>query len=252
MKRAIGIVVGVLSIGTMIYVGASLWAQPGTGTPAATQPVAAPLRTPVRVVNMSKVVKNYNKWKNFQLQYKDAYKKEYEDKVAPQKAKMTELVAIGLDPKSTPAQKQTAEKAAKKIQHEVGEIGEEAKQKLAKMQADVFVLIYKDIEATVYGFARQGAIELVMFYSDATDASDMYAIGNIERKLGNGALMPMYAEAGMDISDRILGILNSQVPDMTPKGAPPAGSGAAVPPVPGVPIPGKPNPIQPIGGIQRP
>jgi Skp family chaperone for outer membrane proteins len=233
----------------MVYVGAQLFAQGGGAPqPAGGQPAAPPtLRTPVRIVNMSRVVKDYNRWKNFQHEYKMAYTKEYEEKVQGKKKMLEGYAAKLQDPKTPPAEKEEATKQGRKLEAEMKLISDEAKEKLGKMQADMFIKIYKEVEEATGQFARSAGVELVLFYSDATEEPDLHAMGNIERKLGNGAFMPLYAAPGMDISPNILNILNSRVPAVKTDVATPAGG---TPPQPGAGGTPPRQPIVPVGGTQ--
>lgn len=251
MKRTLGMVIGVVSIGVMAYIGARLWAQGGAPPQSTgTQPAPQPLRTPIRIVNMSYIVKNYNRWKNFQIEYKAAYTKEYEEKIQPDKPKLDAWTAKLQDPKTPQAEREQAEKEVRKLQRKMQEISDEAKQKLGKMQADMFVKIYREVEDAVAGIARSNSLELVLFYSDAKEEPDLHAVGNIERKLGNGACMPMYAAPGMDISDFVLNYLNKMVPDLSPPSGTPTTGGPSPPaPAPGKPAP-QPGGLQPVGGTQ--
>ena len=71
MKRTVAIIAGVVSMGVLAYVGSRLWAQP------AGQPVA-PAQTKIAVVNVSKAIKDYDKWKAYREEIR-AVAKQYEE-----------------------------------------------------------------------------------------------------------------------------------------------------------------------------
>ncbi|HXG10888.1 MAG TPA: OmpH family outer membrane protein [Gemmataceae bacterium] len=244
MKRTLAIVIGLMSVGAAVYVGSRLWAQ--QGTPGAA-PVPAPVRTPVRVINMSKVVKKYNRWINFQNEYRELYKREYEQKIEKLKGELQVHTAKLQDSKTPEAERTTAEKEVRRIQRQMQEISDDAKQTLGKKEADMIVIIYKEIEEAVQQFARASAVELVMHYNDATEEPDLHSTANIHRKLSYGGCVPLYIAPGMDISDHIIQFLNSR----HPLAAPPA-TGASNAPRSGTPQPGTtvpPNGSQPGTGV---
>lgn len=239
MKRTLAIIVGVAGITAAFCFGNHSAAQPGTATPPATKPVAAPapLRTPVRIINMSHVVKNYNRWKNFQQEYKSIYQRDYEAKVEKMKTDLQAWTKHIENPKTADKDKETATKEIKRLQRDMQELSEDAKQKLGKMEMDKIVQIYKEIEDEVQRFAVANAIELVMHYNDAVEESDLRSPQNIHRKLGNGGCTPYFAAPGMDISNQILAQLNGKVPVAA---APAPGTGTQ--PVQYNPPPGTPRP----------
>ncbi len=67
MKRTVLVAAALMGLGAVIYVG-KLWAQTGTGQPAA---ASAP-QTKIALINLTYVIKNYDKFKLFQEEMKTA------------------------------------------------------------------------------------------------------------------------------------------------------------------------------------
>jgi Skp family chaperone for outer membrane proteins len=82
--------------------------------------------------------------------------------------------------------------------------------KLGKKSEEEIRTLYKDVSEVVREHATARGIDLVLQYNDATTAEDFMSSQNIARKLQTGALMPLYAVEGLDISDEILAILNKK------------------------------------------
>lgn len=252
MKRTLGIAIGLATIGAGVCLSSLLFAQTAPPTGTAPAPVAAP-RTPMRIINLQYCVKNYNRWLNFQNEYKALYKNTYEDKILEKKKRM-EAVALKLqDVKTAPAEREMLDKDARKLQREMQEISDEAKQSLGKREADMIVIIYKEVEDAVRDYVRTSGVELVMHYNDATEEPELHSTQNIGRKISTGGCFPMTYTQGMDISNMILGILNHRVP----KVAAPAGAGTTSAAPGSLPAPGgaagqPARPIQPVSGTVPP
>lgn len=226
MKRTVRFVVGLAALGVAVGVGAYLSAQQPGGTlpQPGTQPVSM-ARPRVAVVNLSHVVKNYDKWKGFQDQYKADYKLIYEDKVTQKKTLHDQYKAAAQNPKTAPADKEKYDEQVRKLAREITDISEEAQRALGKREADMIVTIYKEIEDAVRDFSRAAAIELVMHYNDAVGEPERSSAPNVHRKVSMGGCVPFYASPGVDISNSILDILNRRYR----AAAPAPGAGTVVP-----------------------
>ena len=230
MKRTIGIAVGVLTLGVAIYIGSRLSAQqPGAaaGPKPAGAPAGAPVgstKTRVALLNLKNVVTNYKKWTNFQEEYKTEFKK-YQARVEPLEKQLEAIMNQGKDPKTDAATKERLEKDARNLQRQMQDIGEEAKATLGKKEADMLVIIYKEVAAAVARFAVSNDIDLVLHYNDATSDVDMGSAANIQRKMGSGPCTPLYWKAQeVDISAVVLQMLNQNL-----AAAAPAPAGGAAP-----------------------
>src|SRR5262249_53927493 len=91
---------------------------------------------------------------------------------------------------------------------------DEANRKIAKMQGEAAVQIYKEVEEAVRVFAQANDIELVLVYNDANkekDPGDYYSMNNVTRKMTTAPLMPMHWDRRMDITVYVTDMLNSQM-----------------------------------------
>lgn len=213
MKK-LGILAGVLGIAGLGLAGLA-WAQQGqppvrpAAPVAAGQPNAPTPRTRVAVVNMAFVIKNYQK---FQATQQDSERqlKVMEDQLENKKKLLMGMKTETENPQTTPQRREQLEHDMRKVQHEMQEMGDDFKMQFGKRQGEVFVQMYREIQDAVQSYARASDLEMVFHYNDAVTPADMYHPMNIQRKLQGGGCMPMYIAPGMDISERIVSMLNSR------------------------------------------
>ena len=204
MKRKIAIIVGTALLGLATYVGSQLWAQ----TPASAKPAqpAAPLNSKIALLNLSSVVKHYDKWTNFQKEMKDLVTN-YENTLQAKKTQV-ETLQKGVTVNTDTAQKDQVAKQLRTLQGEMQEISEEAKQKLARREGDMLVIIYKEVQQAVEAYSTAYQIELVMHFNDAISKDDMNNPANVQRKMTTGACMPLLMDPRMDITEPVTKMLN--------------------------------------------
>lgn len=201
MKRTVGILTGALALGVAVFVGSRLLAQ--NNAPASAQP-----RTRVALVNLPQVIKTYQKYQAFEREWQEAYKmfdKQYEGKRA-----LLASYSAQMQKATDQAQREKLEKDSRALQHEMQEMGEDAKKQLGKKRDDQAVIIYKEIEEAVAAFAKANDIEMVMHFSDNIVPAEIYNPANIQRKLAMGACFPMYNVPNMDITNYIVQMLNQR------------------------------------------
>jgi Skp family chaperone for outer membrane proteins len=200
---------GVAVAAALVYVG-TLWAQQPAGSPAVpARPAAAP-RTKIALLNLTYVITYYEKYKTF----KDDIKKQMqplEDLVKSKQAEMEALRKEGTDPAkpATEQRKQEIEKQMREDQRMVEDATNEAKPRIIKQEQDEMVLLYKEVQAAAAHYALGHDFDVVLQYNDAIDPKDYMGPGNVERKMGAGALIPLYYSSGMEISQDVLAMLNS-------------------------------------------
>jgi len=212
-KTAIGLT-ALATLGLTTYLGSHLRAQnqqPHAGQvqqTLATAP-AAPLRTRIAVINLQQVIKQYQKWANFETSYKNLYGQynaEFERKKAVGMDLKTQLDKAADDPTREKIQLQI-----KDLERKVQDLGEDAKKQLGKMRDDQAQQIYLEVEQAVQAYARANDIEMVLHFNDAVAQADYYHPLNVQRKLQTGACMPMYVAPGMDITNTISAMLNQRL-----------------------------------------
>jgi Skp family chaperone for outer membrane proteins len=224
VKRTVLLAEGILALGVMLYIG-RLEAQPG-GTPA---PAAAPTpRTRIALLNLTYVIKHYEKFTHFQEEMKQAFKP-FADKDRKLKAEAESLTKeIQALPASQEAEREEKTKRLKVVQRDLQDNSETAKSYLGKKTDEQMKILYFDIMDAASRHARAHDFELVLHYNDAIEKVDFFSSQNISRKLQAGALMPLYAVGGLDISKEVVESLNyalrSQVPTGNPTGAPGGGN----------------------------
>ncbi len=227
MKRTVLLAASVLALGAVLHVG-RLPAQ----NPAAA-PAAAPApRTRIALLNLTYVLKNYDKFKTFQDEIKRAFQP-FQDTDRKKKAEAEVLAKEiqGLTPQQEPSREELTKKL-KNLQREVQDNNENAKAYLQKKGDEQMKILYLDIMDAAQRHARAHDFELVLHYNDATNRDDWISAPNIARKLQAGALMPLYAVPGLDISKEVVDSLNyplraaggSGVPAGAPAGAPGGGN----------------------------
>lgn len=212
MKRTVIVAAGVAVLGLAIAVSSRVTAQ----TPAAA-PTAAKSR--VALLNLTYVVKNYNKFKTFQDELKAA--------VDPFQAKDTawkkegEVAAKeGQDPKTSAEKRDQIEKRLKELTRLIEDNKMEASKVLNKKQGEQLKILYGDVRVAAYRYAQAHGHDMVLHYNDAVTEQDYNSEQNISRKMQAGALMPIYMASGVDVSIDIVKALNAQM--MSGGGAAPA------------------------------
>jgi Skp family chaperone for outer membrane proteins len=199
---------GILALGVLLYAG-RVGAQQQSGAAGSTAPVAAPApRTRVALLNLSYVIKNYAKFKTFQEEMKQAFEP-YQKKDTAKKQALEALTKEAQQPGVTDAKREELTQKAKGIQREIEDNGAEAKAWLGRKTDEQMKILYLDIMDASQRYARAHDFELVLHYNDATTREDFLSPQNIARKLQAGALMPLYAVQGLDISKEVVDNLNS-------------------------------------------
>jgi Skp family chaperone for outer membrane proteins len=192
-----------------VVIGTSrLWAESKANNRAAP-------RTRIAIVNLTYVIKNYDKYKQFQeemkaligpIQKRDAELREQFKELRDKAEKLNKSTAKN----EKSGEKKELEEKAREIQKQLTEIGEETKKKLAKRSDEEMKTLFKDVEEAARDYAGAHDIDLVLQYNDAITKEDYYSGQNIARKLSASGLMPLYVSEGMDISKDILDNLNKK------------------------------------------
>jgi Skp family chaperone for outer membrane proteins len=208
MRELLRVGVVLLIVGTLFLAGRS-WSWSG---PADTHPVAAPLAKPksrVALINLTFVIKNYEKFKAFQEEMKAA--------VAPFQEKDKALKSEGEKLARKRQDEQDAERREKieeqldKLKRAIEDNKKAATRTLTRKQEEQVKALFKDVQEAVARYARAHDIELVLHYNDAITPADLDSAQNITRKMQAGACMPLYTAPGIDVSKEILAALNDEL-----------------------------------------
>lgn len=212
MKKNLVWMVG-LVVAVAVVIGASrLWAEGKEKKPA-------PPRTRIALLNLTYVVKNYDKYKEFQIEIQKIVEP-YQKREAELRAQLEELRKQAENPSLVPAtgedrdekeKKEELEEKAKKIKRELEENGEKIKKKLANRSDEVMKSLFLDIAEAAQHYAAAHDFDLVLHYNDAVTKEDYISAQNVARKLNTGALMPIYSNPSMDINQDLVAILNRKM-----------------------------------------
>jgi Skp family chaperone for outer membrane proteins len=182
-----------LILGALLLAGRS-WSE--------TKKEARRPRSRIALLNLSHVIRNYDKFKNYQKAMKAA--------VAPfsakEKAIRAELEKLNKEEFEVA---RTARRGA--LQQELEDLKNKFQTTMARKQGKQLKTLYKDIQEAARRYAQAHDIELVLHYNDASDKKDYWSEANVARKMQAGACMPLYAADGLDISKEILTMLNEKL-----------------------------------------
>jgi Skp family chaperone for outer membrane proteins len=210
VKRSFIVAGGGLALATAIYVSTCA-AQPAA--PAAPAP-----RTRIALLNMTYVMKYYPKFTAYQNELKQTLQP-FQDKDKGLRAQ-AETIAKDM---SIPGKDQlTLEKLTKDlkdIKRGIEDNDQAARLVLSKRSDEQMKVLYLDVVDAASRYARAHDFELVLHYNDAVTREDFLSPANIGRKLQNGALTPLYAVPGLDISREVVENLMSSMGSATNNGA---------------------------------
>jgi Skp family chaperone for outer membrane proteins len=214
VKRTVIILTGLATLAATAYLGSRLQAQNGQVQQVGATAPAAALRTRIAVVNLMGVVKQYQKWQDFENSYKTALK----DATAEFDKLKTEAMRLKaeLEKATDEATRVKIQEQMKALDRQVQDKNEQFKRDLLKWRDDIAVQIYREIDDAVKAYARANDIDMVLHFSDAVTPADMFHPANVERKLQTLACMPMYVAQGMDITAQVTEMLNARLRTTAP------------------------------------
>ncbi|MFO0881310.1 MAG: OmpH family outer membrane protein [Gemmataceae bacterium] len=195
------VMAGVMALGIAIYASNKLWAQ----APAST---ATAVKTRVGLLNLTYVIKNYSKFKNFQEELKKTMEP-FQAKDSGLKAEGDKIAKDAQTPNATAEKREQIERKLKDIQRAIEDNKVEAQKVLMKKNEEQLKIVYMDVRSVVDRYAQAHGFEMVLHYNDAVTQEEYWSPQNILRKMQAGALMPMYIANGLDISANIVSTLNS-------------------------------------------
>jgi Skp family chaperone for outer membrane proteins len=195
---------GVLLAGAvLVFVGRS-WSD-GKSRPAAARPRVA-------VVNLSYVLKNYEKFKTLQ----DGLRA----KVAPlekrSRALQTQAESLKKDhdaPDIQPDKREQIERTLLQVQRQLEDFQVEARAQIRKEEEKTLLELYADVGDAAASYAKAHGIELVLQYSDAApdNPAELNQPFNVSRKVQSQACLPLYAASGVDVSRELIAALNEKL-----------------------------------------
>lgn len=207
MKRTWVILASVAALAIGVYVTGHSWAQ-NQPQYAGQTPTAGP-RTRIALINLTAVIRNYNKYKNATANMKRNIEAVQETLKTKRKAILDKQAAAqqaGL----TPEQKEQIGRELRAMERDFEDASADFKQRLQKEEMDVLVQVYHEVEDVVKRYAVNYDIDLVMHYSDVP-AEEANSPAAVARRASTAACMPMYITTGMDITSAITNILNQNL-----------------------------------------
>jgi len=197
LLRAGGVLVVVVAVA---FVAGRSWSE--TKTPPAP-------KTKVAVFNLQDITKSYQKYKEFQEEFKKLVEP-FSAKDREAKEKGEELAKEAKDGDLTAEQREAIEEKIKELQRSIEDNKKAAQKVIVKKQEEQLKALYEDIEAAAKRYAKEHGIELVMHYNDAAKEEERSSPANVARKMQAGALMPVHAAPGIDITERLKKALNDE------------------------------------------
>jgi Skp family chaperone for outer membrane proteins len=191
---------GVVALAVVVGAG-RLWAE------SEEKPAKPAPRTRVALLNLTYVIKNYDKYKHFQEELRKVVK--------PSQQKMEELHAREEKLRKEMRQadlsqtkKENIESKVKSLQRRLEDIYAEGKVVVAKKSDVAMKTLYLDVVHAAQAYTKAHDFDLLLHYNDATSEEEMNCVQNITRKLNTGGLTPVYAVPGIDISKGVTDLLN--------------------------------------------
>src|SRR5262249_13828114 len=154
--------------------------------------------TKVALLNLTYVIKKYNKFTAFNEELKGAVKP-FQDKDVQYKTEGEKLAKEANDPKTSSEKREQLEKRARELQRLIEDNKQEAQKTLGKKQEEQLRILYMDVRAVVERTAQAYGFDMVLHFNDAVTPDEYWSAPNIARKMQAGALMPMYYASSLDI-----------------------------------------------------
>jgi RNA polymerase sigma factor (sigma-70 family) len=169
---------------------------------------ARPPQTRIGLINMTRVLKGCKKVQASQADLR-AQAHESQQKLAALQKQVQEFQARCDDPATPAADREQLAQKVRQLRRQIQDEGQQAQARLSKASGDTVAAAYREVEGAANRVAKQKGLELVLFYTDAVTEEDFYDPGALQRKLSQpGALVPLVAAPGMDITDIVIESLN--------------------------------------------
>jgi len=201
-------------LGGLGWMGGDIIAQTGAARPAGTG-------SRIALINLSHVLKNYQKAVAFNNEMKDLIT----PLVQKQKGKAAQYEALVKEAQAKPDQREVYEKQLRNLKRDLEDGGNEAELSIQRKQNDMLVTLFKEIQEACQRVAMAQGYDLVLHYNDATTSQEYWSFGNISRKLQAGACMPLHYGPGVEITNEVVNALNTAFTRSAP-GAATGGAGA--------------------------
>jgi Skp family chaperone for outer membrane proteins len=197
MRKLLCIGGACLILGTVLLVGRS-W--------SAAKPAPPRPQSRIALLNLTYVIKKYDKFLTFQADLKEAVLP-FQTTDAKLKEELEELRKEGAATADAERLEEIEQKG-KEIQRQIEDNKAKANKALSKKQEEQLRILYKDVCQQAEKVAVSRGFEMVLHYNDAITQQDYWSAQNVVRKMQAGALMPMYHVPEVDISKEVVNLLN--------------------------------------------
>jgi Skp family chaperone for outer membrane proteins len=187
----------VLLVGVLALVGRSL--SDTKVTPPAPQ-------SRVALVNLTLVLKNYNKVKDWRERLQNEAER-FQQTAVKQRAQVESLTKEASAADTTTSRREQIEGKVKRLRREMEDRQEKANKELTAKQNQMSEAFYAEVRRAAEHCARARGIELVLHYSNF--GSEKPDSPNVTTRLRERACMPLYAAPGVDITQELIDVLNS-------------------------------------------
>jgi hypothetical protein len=194
------------------------------------------VRTRIALLNLSHVLRNYEKVKTFQEEMKKAVEP-YSTREAVIKKQAEPLEKRRMQPGTTPQERDQIEKQLKDLQRQLEDLKTDFNKMIGTQNEKQLVQLYFEVRDVASKYAQAHNFDAVFHYNDAVDGTEYWSGPNIMDKLRARSMVPLYYPAGMEISQDIINTLNAayrsnQTAPRAPAPAPAAPAPGATPAAP--------------------
>lgn len=226
-----GVILGAVALQALAQTTGRPAVQQTSGSNPPATGVAAPQVVPIRVavVNINKVLKNFNKAQqlnSFISNKVSGYRNQITAK-REELAKIQEKIAKAVNP----AEAEELKKQGVALERQMQDLDAEASKDISNQQGTIAIGIYKDIEGVIQRCAVTNGFDIVLSFPDATVDAEMYTQPNVVRKLAAQAAIPLFYKAHVDMTQAVIDTLNAQFPVAAAPPAAPATTQPTITPV---------------------
>jgi RNA polymerase sigma factor (sigma-70 family) len=178
----------------------ALAARPGDGD--------RPPQSRIGLINMTRVFKGSKKVQALQADLRLQGQEARQKLDALQKQAHDDQARCD-DPATPAGTREQLGQKVRQIRREIEDVEAQLKARMAKANGEGLTGAYREIEGAANRVAKAKGLELVLFYTDAVTEEDFYTPDALQRKLSQpGALVPIIAAPGMDITEAVIEGLN--------------------------------------------
>lgn len=176
---------------------------------AQTPAPAAPRPQRIVIVNIAKVLRDYEK-ANFQGAEITRRRQDYVSQVNILREQLA-VVQKEFNLAQVPEEKKKLQEKALAIQRKVEDIDREAQVELTKVSNDTIVRVYQEIKGVIADIATTNSLDMVLCYPAASKPEDEASPQVAQLMLQTPAMIPFYHK-GMDITEVVIKTLNGRYP----------------------------------------